>query len=96
MHRMESYMTQPAIWQSFTQGFLRRLPTMDWLLSIGPREMERADIFTSVPLHRLALESDEHPEVLPDLYRIAAQALRMEECRLAGIVTDNLSRISPP
>ena len=28
-------MTQPAIWQSFTQGFLRRLPTMDWLLSIG-------------------------------------------------------------
>ena len=35
MHRMESYMTQPAIWQSFTQGFLRRLPTMDWLLSIG-------------------------------------------------------------
>lgn len=32
---MESYMTQPAIWQSFTQGFLRRLPTMDWLLSIG-------------------------------------------------------------
>ena len=28
-------MTQPAIWQSFTQGFLRRLPTMDWLRSIG-------------------------------------------------------------
>lgn len=47
------------------------LPSEDWLLSIGPREMERADIFTSVPLHRLALESDEHPEVLPDLYRIA-------------------------
>ena len=72
------------------------LPSEDWLLSIGPREMERADIFTSVPLHRLALESDEHPEVLPDLYRIAAQALRMVECRLAGIVKDNLSRISPP
>ena len=27
------------------------LPSEDWLLSIGPREMERADIFTSVPLY---------------------------------------------
>lgn len=72
----------------------RDLPSANWLLSIGPREMHRPGIFSAVPLHRLALESDEQPEALPGVYRTAAQALHLEEKELAGIVTDNLKRIS--
>lgn len=72
------------------------LPSSGWLLSVGPREMGRPGIPATIPLHRLALESDEHPEALPDLYRTAARRLRMEEEQLAALVTANMKRISVP
>lgn len=54
----------------------------------------RPGLLSSIPLHRLALESDEHPEALPELYRNAAQALSMKEEELAALVADNMERIS--
>ena len=71
-----------------------QLPSGNWLLSVGPREMDRPGLLSSIPLHRLALESDEHPEALPELYRNAAQALSMKEEELAALVADNMERIS--
>lgn len=56
--------------------------------------MDRPGLLSSIPLHRLALESDEHPEALPELYRNAAQALSMKEEELAALVADNMERIS--
>lgn len=71
-----------------------QLPSGNWLLSVGPREMKNPDIFSSIPLHRLVLESDEHPEALPELYRHAAQALSMKEEELASMIADNMGKIS--
>lgn len=71
-----------------------QLPSENWLLSVGPRGMDRPGLLSTIPLHRLALESDEHPETLPDLYRRAAQALSIKEEELAALVMDNMKKIS--
>ncbi|WP_295926025.1 TatD family hydrolase [uncultured Akkermansia sp.] len=71
-----------------------QLPSGNWLLSVGLREMERPGILSSIPRQRLALESDEHPEALPELYRRAAQALSMKEEELAALVADNMEKVS--
>ena len=71
-----------------------QLPSNAWLLSVGPREIKRPSLLSSIPLHRLALESDEQPEALPELYRSAAQALSMKEEELAALIGDNMERIS--
>lgn len=70
-----------------------RFPGNDRLLSVGPREMERPGIFASIPLHRLALESDGRPEELPAVYRAAARALSMEKEELATLVASNMGRM---
>ena len=54
-----------AGWVPWNPG--AQLPSGNWLLSVGPREMDRPGLLSSIPLHRLALESDEHPEALPEL-----------------------------
>lgn len=71
-----------------------QLPSNGWLLSVGPRETKRPGLLSSIPLHRLALESDEHPEALPELYRSAAQTLSMKEEDLAALVSHNMEKIS--
>lgn len=70
-----------------------QLPGDDCLLSIGHREMEKPGLLTSIPLHRLALESDGHPETLPDVYRAAARALAMEQKQLVSLVATNMGRL---
>lgn len=71
-----------------------QLPSNGWLLSVGPRETKRPGLLSSIPLHRLALESDEHPEALPELYRSTAQTLSMKEEDLAALVSRNMEKIS--
>ncbi len=72
------------------------LPSGNWLLSVGLREMERPGLLASIPLHRLALESDGHPETLPELYRRAAQELGMTVNNLVDLVQSNMENLIRP
>lgn len=72
------------------------LPSGNWLLSVGLREMERPGLLASIPLHRLALESDGHPETLPELYRRAAQELGMTVNNLVDLVQSNMENLICP
>ncbi len=72
------------------------LPSGNWLLSIGLREMERPGLLASIPLHRLALESDGHPETLPELYRRAARELGMTVNNLVDLVQSNMENLIHP
>ena len=71
-------------------------PSGNWLLSVGLREMERPGLLASIPLHRLALESDGHPETLPELYRRAAQELGMTVNNLVDLVQSNMGNLIRP
>ena len=71
-------------------------PSGNWLLSVGLREMERPGLLASIPLHRLALESDGHPETLPELYRRAAQELGMTVNNLVDLVQSNMENLIRP
>lgn len=73
-----------------------QLPSGNWLLSVGPREMKNPDIFSTIPLHRLVLESDEHPELLPALYQTAATELGMNIERMSELVQANMKKVSSP
>ena len=59
-------------------------------------EMERPGLLASIPLHRLALESDGHPETLPELYRRAAQELGMTVNNLVDLVQSNMENLIRP
>lgn len=72
------------------------LPSGNWLLSVGLREMKRPGLLASIPLHRLALESDGHPETLPELYRRAAQELGMTVNNLVDLVQSNMENLIRP
>lgn len=69
-------------------------PGNDCLLSIGPREMEKPGLLASIPLHRLALESDGHPEALPELYQTAAEELDMTVEKLSKLIQGNMEKIA--
>jgi len=72
------------------------LPSANWLLSVGPREIERPGLLASIPLRRLALESDGRPEALPELYRRAAQELGVTVNNLVDLVQSNMEDLIRP
>ncbi len=72
------------------------LPSASWLLSVGLREIKRPGLLSSIPLHRLALESDGRPETLPELYRRAAQKLDMTVKKLVELVQNNMEALICP
>lgn len=63
--------------------------------SIGLRELQRPGILSSIPPHRLLLESDGHPESLPEVYRRTAQELDMTVNNLVNLIQCNMETLIP-
>lgn len=87
-----------TIWHGWTGNLnpARDLPHAHWLLSIGPQNAGRAELLQTIPRDRLALESDDHPETLPETYQTAARAMGLTVDSLAQLAADNLARLLTP
>lgn len=87
-----------AIFHGWTGAIhpLLDLPSLNWLLSLGPGTCQDTQLLRAIPLEQLVLESDDQPATLPDTYRTAAHALQLPLDTLVSITTNNLARVIHP
>ena len=57
------------------------------------KDESKLEIFRSIPLERLFLETDESELPIVGIYLMAAQALKMDENELAQIITNNFTSV---
>lgn len=97
-HKKENKLGMPWIIHGYTGNFdiTQSLIRHEFYFSVGEKLLKdesKHDIFRSIPINRLFLETDDCDVSITEIYSLAAQVLKMDEKELSQIIAKNFTTI---